>query len=122
MNRQEIKTTSLFSFIILVSFFLCSYVGIKINELFFNTTLGKPEELDWFLLLYSSILIGIISGITGSLIITSIIGFTSRRSFHLKGMSLGKILLRASCFALLWIVLIIIIYGFLTPPCPNCYK
>ena len=125
MNKQEIKYILVFSLVLFLSFVLFSYVGVKLYEVVFNNVLGKPEELDWFLLLYSSIILGIIFGLVGSLITTFIVGFLAKKHiavFHSKVLSVGKVLLTAYFLSIFWIFLAIIIYGLSTPPCPNCYK
>jgi len=125
MNKQKIKYILLFSLVLFLSFILFSYVGVKLYEIAFNNVLGKPEELDWFLLLYSSIILGTIFGLIGSLITTVIVGFLANKYiaiFRSKALSVVKVLLIAYFLSIFWIFLAIIIYGLSTPPCPNCYK
>ncbi|PIS13126.1 hypothetical protein COT69_00340 [candidate division WWE3 bacterium CG09_land_8_20_14_0_10_39_24] len=125
MNKQKLNYILLFSIILFLSFVLFSYVGIKLYEVSFNSVLGKPEELDWFLLLYSSIVLGIISGFIGSLITAVIIGFLSSKYislFRSKALRISQVLLMAYFLSGFWMLLAIILYGLATPPCPNCYK
>ncbi|MFH1408125.1 MAG: hypothetical protein ABIJ36_02025 [Patescibacteria group bacterium] len=125
MTKAKKLPVLLIAVIIYISFVLFFFLGLEIYKVVFYAVLGKPEELEGLLLLFTGAFASFISGFVGSVLaLVSSIIYSAR---NLRGnpqrirISIVSGLLAYALFVV-FIILTALVIKTLHTPCPNCYK
>lgn len=125
MTKTKNSVIFFVALIIYTTFILFFFLGLEIYTRIYYAVLGKPEELDGLLLLFTSSFLAIISGFAGSIIaLTSSVIYLikkSRGNPQKRKISVISGLVAYILFIIFIIVTMLVIKALHTP-CPNCYK
>lgn len=108
--------------VIFLSFCIFAFFGAKLDEVLFYATLGRPEGIDWFLLLLSSIVFGLFFGFLGSIAMLLLVFGYIKKKFGGSVRMVLKISLISYFLALLLVLIAFMLVGKIIPPCPNCVR
>jgi len=125
MTKTKNSVIFFVALIIYTTFILFFFLGLEIYTRIYYAVLGKPEELDGLLLLFTSSFLAIISGFAGSIIAltSSVIYLVKKSRDNPQKRKISVISgLAAYILFIIFIIVTMLVIKALHTPCPNCYK
>jgi len=125
MTKTKKSVIFFVDLIIYTTFILFFFLGLEIYTRIYYAVLGKPEELDGLLLLFTSSFLAIISGFAGSIIAltSSVIYLVKKSRDNPQKRKISVISgLAAYILFIIFIIVTMLVIKALHTPCPNCYK